>query len=131
MADLYPNSTFDGMDLSPIQPDWVPQNVSFMVDDIEHEAGWTYGENELDYIHVRHLIHSIKDRREMWRRIYRYFQHPAMLLLCYKLLRKACMANSMSTVTSNQVDMLRYRNSSTPLLATTILAMVPMHGETF
>ncbi|KID67733.1 hypothetical protein MAN_04491, partial [Metarhizium hybridum] len=74
MADLYPNSTFDGMDLSPIQPDWVPQNVSFMVDDIEHEAGWTYGENELDYIHVRHLIHSIKDRREMWRRIYSHLK---------------------------------------------------------
>lgn len=68
---MYPQAKFDGMDLSPIQPDWVPENVSFMVDDIEHEAGWTYAENELDYIHVRHLIHSIKDRNQMWNRIYR------------------------------------------------------------
>lgn len=71
VADSYPNARFDGMDLSPIQPDWVPENVSFMVDDIEHESGWTYPENKFDYIHVRHLIHSIKDRREMWKRIYR------------------------------------------------------------
>ncbi|TWU76057.1 hypothetical protein ED733_007412 [Metarhizium rileyi] len=74
MGDLYPKSTFDGTDLSPIQPDWVPENVSFMVDDIEHVAGWTYGQNELDYIHVRHLIHSIKDRKEMWNRIYSHLK---------------------------------------------------------
>jgi hypothetical protein len=73
VADQFPNATFDGMDLSPIQPDWVPENVSFMVDDIEHVAGWTYEEDKLDYIHIRHLIHSIKNRREMWKRIYRYF----------------------------------------------------------
>ncbi|RFU80601.1 methyltransferase [Trichoderma arundinaceum] len=42
LADMYPNATFHGMDLSPIQPDWVPENVLFVVDDIEHEAGWTH-----------------------------------------------------------------------------------------
>jgi hypothetical protein len=71
VADLYPKSTFDGTDLSPIQPNWVPENVSFMVDDVEHVGGWTYKENELDFIHIRHLVHSIKDRPEMWKRVYR------------------------------------------------------------
>ncbi|OAA70663.1 Methyltransferase type 11 [Cordyceps fumosorosea ARSEF 2679] len=74
LADIYPNSTFQGMDLSPIQPDWVPQNVSFVVDDIEHTAGWTYEENMFDYIHVRHIVHSVRDRQELWHRIYKHLK---------------------------------------------------------
>ena len=71
VADTYPQTTFHGMDLSPIQPDWVPENVLFVVDDIEHEAGWAYPENKFDYIHLRHTLHSIRDRPEMLDRIYR------------------------------------------------------------
>jgi hypothetical protein len=74
VADVYPQSKFDGMDLSPIQPDWVPENVIFVVDDIEHESGWTYPPNKFDYIHIRHTIHSIKDRPQMWRRIFKYVE---------------------------------------------------------
>lgn len=70
VADLYPESTFHGMDLSPIQPDWIPENVSFVVDDIEHEAGWTYPENKFDFIHMRHALHSMRDRPALWERIY-------------------------------------------------------------
>lgn len=72
VADSYPDTQFHGMDLSPIQPDWVPQNVQFVVDDIEHLSGWTYEDDKFDYIHVRHTMHSIKDRQELWRRIYQY-----------------------------------------------------------
>ena len=68
------------MDLSPIQPDWVPENVSFVVDDIEHEAGWTYPENHFDYIHIRHTVHSIRDRPELWDRIFRFGYSYAVLL---------------------------------------------------
>ncbi|KAH6605947.1 hypothetical protein Trco_005100 [Trichoderma cornu-damae] len=71
LADKYPNATFHGMDLSPIQPDWVPENVLFVVDDIEHEAGWTYPENTFDYIHIRHTCHSMKNRAELWSRVYK------------------------------------------------------------
>ncbi|KAM0481038.1 hypothetical protein ACHAPX_003929 [Trichoderma viride] len=74
LADLYPNAQFHGMDLSPIQPDWVPENVLFVVDDIEHEAGWTYPENSFDYIHIRHTCHSIKNRTELWSRIYKHLK---------------------------------------------------------
>ncbi|PHH77732.1 hypothetical protein CDD80_246 [Ophiocordyceps camponoti-rufipedis] len=42
VADLYPNSRFHGMDLSPIQPVWVPENVEFFVDDVEDEEGWAH-----------------------------------------------------------------------------------------
>lgn len=60
------------MDLSPIQPDWVPENAMFVVDDIEHEAGWTYGDETFDYIHIRHTVHSIQDRELLWERIWKY-----------------------------------------------------------
>ncbi|KAM0226435.1 hypothetical protein ACHAQD_000356 [Fusarium lateritium] len=72
LADNYPKSQFHGMDLSPIQPDWVPENAIFFVDDIEHEAGWTYPEETFDYIHVRHVVHSLKDRELVWDRIWKY-----------------------------------------------------------
>ncbi|KAF4983689.1 hypothetical protein FZEAL_956 [Fusarium zealandicum] len=74
LADNYPNSTFHGMDLSPIQPDWVPENALFVVDDIEHEAGWTYPEDKFDYIHMRHTVHSIRDRALLWDRIYKHLK---------------------------------------------------------
>ncbi len=35
VGDLFPSSNILGVDLSPIQPEWVPPNVRFMVDDIE------------------------------------------------------------------------------------------------
>ncbi|KAF4122777.1 Methyltransferase domain [Geosmithia morbida] len=74
LADLYPESTFHGMDLSPIQPDWIPENVSFVVDDIEHEAGWTYPDNHFDFIHIRHTLHAVRDRPELWSRIFRHLK---------------------------------------------------------
>jgi SAM-dependent methyltransferase len=54
MADEFPASEVFGVDLSPIQPDWVPPNCRFHVDDYEDE--WTYREDEkFDYIHGRAL----------------------------------------------------------------------------
>lgn len=59
MADKFPNAEVIGTDLSPIQPEWVPPNVRFEIDDAESE--WTYGENHFDYIHIRCLFGAISD----------------------------------------------------------------------
>ncbi|KOS19876.1 hypothetical protein ESCO_005634 [Escovopsis weberi] len=54
MADEYLGSTVYGVDLSPIQPEWVPNNCRFFVDD--YEDRWTYAEDEkFDFIHGRAL----------------------------------------------------------------------------
>jgi len=66
VAEKYPNSTFRGIDLSPIQPSFVPKNVFFAVDDIEDE--WVYEEGSLDYIHIRHTLFSIADRDTLLQR---------------------------------------------------------------
>lgn len=69
MAEKYPNVTMRGVDLSPIQPNFVPSNVYFVVDDLEDE--WVYPENTFDFIHVRHTLFSLRDRDGLLQRIYR------------------------------------------------------------
>ncbi|KAF6796452.1 O-methyltransferase [Colletotrichum sojae] len=66
MGDRYPSATVLGVDLSPIQPDWVPPNVRFEVDDIE--STWLYPRNHFDYIHSRHTVMAIKDWRSLFQR---------------------------------------------------------------
>ncbi|KAL7624172.1 hypothetical protein AAE478_005729 [Parahypoxylon ruwenzoriense] len=63
MGDEYPDAEILGIDLSPIQPLWVPQNVQFLVDNVEEE--WLQPPNSLDYIHSRQMAPTIRD----WPRI--------------------------------------------------------------
>ncbi|KAF5962326.1 methyltransferase, partial [Fusarium bulbicola] len=57
-ADEHPEAQVTGVDLSPIQPDFVPPNVNFVIDDIEDE--WTYSQ-PFDYIHSRVMTSCIAD----------------------------------------------------------------------
>jgi SAM-dependent methyltransferase len=59
MGDLYPSAQIIGVDLSPIQPEWVPPNVRFIVDDIASE--WLNPDNYFDLVHARHMGAAIKD----------------------------------------------------------------------
>lgn len=70
VGDVYPTASVTGLDLSPIQPNYVPENVHFFVDDFEEE--WVDDEDKFDFIHVRHTIHSIRDRPTLLRRIFKY-----------------------------------------------------------
>ncbi|KAG6121905.1 hypothetical protein E4U14_000718 [Claviceps sp. LM454 group G7] len=67
MGDAYPGASITGNDLSPIQPDWVPTNVKFIVDDIELD--W-FQYNRYDYIHCRYMAASIKNWPRLVRQIY-------------------------------------------------------------
>lgn len=51
VGDKYPSAKVTGLDLSPIQPVWVPPNVEFVVEDVEEDQ-WIHG-NDFDYIHFR------------------------------------------------------------------------------
>ncbi|OCK82077.1 S-adenosyl-L-methionine-dependent methyltransferase [Lepidopterella palustris CBS 459.81] len=59
MADQYPSANVVGTDLSPIQPEWVPPNCSFEIDDVTLE--WTFKPNFFDFIHIREMFGSIPD----------------------------------------------------------------------
>ncbi|KAH8800399.1 S-adenosyl-L-methionine-dependent methyltransferase [Xylogone sp. PMI_703] len=60
MADRFPSATVEGVDLSAIQPTFVPPNLKFIVDDIEGE--WVYPPNSIDYVHCRHVAQTIKNK---------------------------------------------------------------------
>lgn len=57
-ADQYQSAQVIGLDLSPIQPSWVPPNLKFYIDDVEKE--WAYGPDDaFDVIHARQMGGSI------------------------------------------------------------------------
>ncbi|KAE8152059.1 glycosyl hydrolase [Aspergillus avenaceus] len=59
LGDEYPSAkTIVGNDISPIQPQWVPPNVKFYVDDVEKP--WVEDE-KYDFIHCRYMAGSIRD----------------------------------------------------------------------
>ncbi|KAK3991297.1 S-adenosyl-L-methionine-dependent methyltransferase [Cladorrhinum sp. PSN332] len=58
VGELFPGAKVTGLDLSPIQPVWVPSNVEFIVDDIEDE--WVHGDN-WDFAHFRVVNVVLKD----------------------------------------------------------------------
>lgn len=53
------------MDISPIQPGFVPPNVRFEVDDINKE--WTFPRDHFDYVHVRSMLGVVPD----WTKFYK------------------------------------------------------------
>lgn len=57
-AHQHPSCDITGTDLSPIQPDQVPSNVRFVIDDAEEQ--WAFNQ-KFDYVHVRVMIISIRD----------------------------------------------------------------------
>ncbi|KAK4549645.1 hypothetical protein LTR36_004946 [Oleoguttula mirabilis] len=63
-ADEHPEAIVTGVDLSPVQPSFVPPNCHFIVDDIEYD--WVY-DKQFDYIHGRFLSMGIRD----WSRVFK------------------------------------------------------------
>ncbi|KAL5588131.1 hypothetical protein FOVSG1_013267 [Fusarium oxysporum f. sp. vasinfectum] len=61
-ADEHPHAEVFGIDIAPIQPDFVPPNCTFEIDDAEKEWTWT---KPFDYIFVRLMVGSIAD----WERL--------------------------------------------------------------
>ncbi|TLS28677.1 hypothetical protein PpBr36_01065 [Pyricularia pennisetigena] len=59
MGDAFPSAQVTGIDLSPVQPVWVPPNVNFVVDDIEEDA---WGRDGIfDYVHLRVTASVLRD----------------------------------------------------------------------
>ncbi|KAI3574062.1 S-adenosyl-L-methionine-dependent methyltransferase [Fusarium oxysporum f. sp. albedinis] len=52
-----------------MQPNWVPPNVKFEIDDATQP--WTWPEHTLDFVHIRFLNSAIKDWHALFREAYR------------------------------------------------------------
>jgi len=79
VGDIFESATILGVDLSPIQPTWVPPNVRFMVDDVE--SPWLHPRNHFDYIHTRHTVMGIKDWPTLIERSYNHLKPGGWLEL--------------------------------------------------
>jgi hypothetical protein len=53
------NSLANGSSIAAVQPQWVPPNCSFEIDDVESD--WLYRLNHFDLIHAREFLLSIRD----------------------------------------------------------------------
>lgn len=71
IADEQPHAQVVGVDLSPIQPSFVPPNVRFYVDDVEDE--WTYS-YKFDLIYARMLTGSLSDWPKFFKQSYEALQ---------------------------------------------------------
>ncbi|CCE28867.1 uncharacterized protein CPUR_02557 [Claviceps purpurea 20.1] len=68
-ADQFPNASVIGTDLSPCQPQWVPPNVCFEIDDATLE--WTWNPNHFEFIHMRYIVGGIQDWTALFQEAYR------------------------------------------------------------
>ncbi|KAI9787829.1 MAG: hypothetical protein M1816_007396 [Peltula sp. TS41687] len=66
-ADDHKSAEVIGIDLSPIQPLWVPPNVRFIVDDAESD--WAYEAN-FDFVHIRSMAGSFRDMSKFFQQCF-------------------------------------------------------------
>ncbi|KAJ3523011.1 hypothetical protein NM208_g12618 [Fusarium decemcellulare] len=68
-ADESPNAEVTGTDVSVIQPLWIPPPLKFEIED--RTQTWTFGDNSIDYTHMRCLIGSIKNWPSLMKEAFR------------------------------------------------------------
>ncbi|TDZ53115.1 Secondary metabolism regulator LAE1 [Colletotrichum trifolii] len=66
-GEEHPDSEVTGIDLSASQPDFMPPNVKFEIDDIEEP--WTFSQ-PFDYIHCRAMSSSLSDWKKFFQQCY-------------------------------------------------------------
>ncbi|KAI9892836.1 MAG: hypothetical protein M1814_000995 [Vezdaea aestivalis] len=71
MAEAFPNAEVIGMDLSVIQPNAVPANVYFEVENAEGE--WEYTQ-EFDHIYIRDLCGAIDDWPALYAQAFKFLK---------------------------------------------------------
>ncbi|KAG6085654.1 hypothetical protein E4U16_003458 [Claviceps sp. LM84 group G4] len=69
-GDRFPNASVVGTDISPCQPQWVPPNVRFEIDDATLE--WTWNANHFDLIHIRYIVGGIQDWTALFKEAYKF-----------------------------------------------------------
>ncbi|KAM0224322.1 hypothetical protein ACHAQD_002715 [Fusarium lateritium] len=86
MADGFPSAKVVATDITPSQPNFVPPNLEFQIDDAQEE--WTFEPGSFDFIHIRYLQGSINDWDKLYSQVYKclkpggWFQHiePDLLM---------------------------------------------------
>ncbi|KAJ5348081.1 uncharacterized protein N7506_001334 [Penicillium brevicompactum] len=81
VADSLASAQVIGIDLSPIQPAWVPPNCRFIVDDAEAE--WLYSRSQpFDFIHARDMGGAIADWPRLLAQSFQHLRPGGWIELC-------------------------------------------------
>lgn len=81
VADSFASAQVIGIDLSPIQPAWVPPNCRFIVDDAE--ADWLYSRSQpFDLIHARDMGGAIADWPRLLAQGFQHLRPGGWIELC-------------------------------------------------
>lgn len=70
-SDEHPSASVIGVDLSPIQPEAVPPNCEFLIDDCTQD--WIF-HNRFDFIHTRAMVAAIKDWGRLFEQAYAHLE---------------------------------------------------------
>ncbi|KEZ44052.1 hypothetical protein SAPIO_CDS3791 [Scedosporium apiospermum] len=76
-ADEHPEVEVIGVDLSPIQPPFVPPNCRFEVDDINKR--WTYPKNYFDLVHIRSMSGCVPDWVAFYKKVLKHLKPGAWI----------------------------------------------------
>ncbi|KMU84446.1 UMTA [Coccidioides immitis H538.4] len=71
-ADEYPSANVTGIDYSAIQPNNLPSNCNFIIDDVCDK--WCYPPNYFDLVHIRQMYGSVTDWHGLYASIYRHLR---------------------------------------------------------
>jgi len=77
VAEKHPEADVKGIDVSPIQPSWVPPNARFELDDYNLE--WQDA-NKYDLIHARELLGSVPDWPRFYSQCFKFDSHLSNLI---------------------------------------------------
>ncbi|KAK4235348.1 S-adenosyl-L-methionine-dependent methyltransferase [Achaetomium macrosporum] len=78
-ADEYPEAEVIGVDLSPVQPNCVPPNCRFEIDDLEKDWTWS---KPFDFILSRMMTGSFADNAAIVAKVYKYVYSSLPILTC-------------------------------------------------
>ncbi|BCS16192.1 hypothetical protein ALUC_80399S [Aspergillus luchuensis] len=73
LASEFPAAEIIGTDLSPVQPNEVPENVHFLVDDVTEDE-WLWGPNHFDVIHAGHLSGALPSYKDLLRKVFKHLK---------------------------------------------------------
>lgn len=92
MADKYPSAEVIGVDIAHVQPNWVPTNCNFEIDDIERD--WLFRPDYFDFIHAREFLLAIRDWDKLIRQSFEHLKPGGYLELSCSYPEPGCDDNT-------------------------------------
>ncbi|KAK4443792.1 S-adenosyl-L-methionine-dependent methyltransferase [Podospora aff. communis PSN243] len=79
-ADTHPHTHVTATDLSPIQPSWIPPNLTFEIEDAT--TPWSFPADSFQFIHMRYLFGGISNWDHLYEQAYRCCAPDGWLQSC-------------------------------------------------